>query len=147
MYRSSWVVFSHDHHGGGADHLLLDLWTGLFSIWRMYRSSTHPVVSVDASGLFLTDMNQDGALTSLEESAQKMLAETVCFHVEDFGKAGSLLQSLKQRGKKWCQNLFFDKHKRLFPLNIFAALCHPCAFLFSPINSKHLQRLVYDRRL
>lgn len=40
------------------------------------------------------------SLQDLKESAQKMLAEAVCLHVEDFGEAGSFLQSLKQKGNE-----------------------------------------------
>jgi len=51
------------------------------------------------SWVVLIDLSLDGASPRLEEeSAQYMLAETVCFHVEDFGETGSLLQSLREGG-------------------------------------------------
>lgn len=71
-----------------------------------WRSSVVSVGAADAfnpmewaqnSWVFLIDWSQDGASPRLDESAQKMLAEAVCFHVEDFGEAGSLLQSLKEK--------------------------------------------------
>lgn len=72
------------------------------------------------SCVFLIDWNQDGASPRLEESAQKMLAETVRFHMEDFREAGSLLQSLKQKGKRGYQNLIFSKATTMsFFLNIW----------------------------
>lgn len=49
------------------------------------------------SCVFLIDWNPDGASPRLQDSAQKTLAEAVRFHMEDFGEAGSLLQSLKKK--------------------------------------------------
>lgn len=60
----------------------------------------NPVEGAQNSWVFLIDWSQDGTSPRLEESAQKMLAETVCFHVEDFGEARSLLQSLDEKGRK-----------------------------------------------
>lgn len=77
--------------------------------WSSWRSSVISVGATDISNpmecaqnswVFLIDWSQDGTSPKLEESAQKMLAETVCLHMEDFGEARSLLQSLKERSRK-----------------------------------------------
>lgn len=84
---------------------------GLGSSWRSSVVSVgaadvfNPIEWAQNSWVLLIDWSQDGASPRLEESAQKTLAETVCFHVEDFGEAGSLLQSLKQKGRKGDQSL------------------------------------------
>ena len=86
------------------------------------QSFVVPVSATDAlnptewaqnSCVFQTDWNQDGTSPRLKKAAQKVLAETVRFHVEDFGEAGSLFQSLKQGDKKGCQKHIFSK-KRIF---------------------------------
>lgn len=84
------------------------------------------------SWVFLIDWSQDGASPRLEESAQKTLAEAVCFHVEDFGEAGSLLQSLKQKGREGDQSLVLSKETSLIFVYTSRRL-H--AFMFSTINS------------
>lgn len=105
------------------------------------------------SCVFLIDWNQDGASPRLKESAQKMLAETVRFHMEDFGEAGSLLQSLKQKGKRGYQNLIFSKATTMSFFSKYLAVkcsispCHLHAFMFSSIYSKCVQGLMYDRKL
>lgn len=53
------------------------------------------------------------SLQDSKESAQKMLAETVCFHVEDLGEARSLLQSLKQKGKGRDVRISFSQRQSL----------------------------------
>lgn len=65
----------------------------------------NPIEWAQNSCLFLIDWSQDGTSPRLEESAQKMLAETVCFHMEDFGEARSLLESLKEKAGKEYLNL------------------------------------------
>lgn len=74
--------------------------------------------------------SQGGASPRLEESAQMMLAETVCFNVENFGEAGSLSQSLKEKERniriKFYQsqllhNFFFLNSN--CPTVVFTPLC------------------------
>lgn len=98
-------------------------WWYLYAHWALYPCSSQqsfvvPVSATDAlnptewaqnSCVFQTDWNLDGTSPRLKEAAQKVLAETVRFHVEDFGEAGSLFQSLKQGDKKGCQKHIFSK--------------------------------------
>ena len=62
-----------------------------------------------------------------EESEQKTLAETVCFDVEDFGEARSLLQSLKHkegRNSKKSKSHFIKSFNCFFFLAILISLSH-----------------------
>lgn len=79
----------------------------------------------------------NGASQRLEESAQKMLAETVCFHVEDFGEARSFLQSLKEKDGGASESHFykdnlcmsFSKYLKVYFLSFYILLLAVCIWM------------------
>lgn len=118
--QASRLIRSDNQPGGRLDSLFLEKWKDCF-LWRLFKWSVHidlwtlatfsciccccrctqpHYVGVLYSCILLIDWNQDGASPRLVERAQKLLAETVCLDVEDFGEAGSLLQGLKPKKKK-----------------------------------------------
>lgn len=94
----------------------------------------NPIEWVQNSWVLLIDWSQDGASPRLGESAQKMLAETVCFHMKDFGEARSFLQSLKQKGRQWIRILISQGQILFFFFSLGSPnasfpCCHHALFL------------------
>lgn len=69
----------------------------------------------------------------------KLLAETVCFHMEDFGKAGSLLQSLEEKDKRGTVGFNFPWRPNILLCSFHFLL----AFFFLSISNK---RVTLDKK-
>lgn len=133
--QASQLICSDNQPGGRLDSLFLEKWKDC-SLWRLFKWSVHidlwtlatfsciccccrctqpHYVGILYSCMLLIDWNQDGASPRLAERAQKLLAETVCLDVEDFGEAGSLLQGLKpKKAKKGSSN-----PRKAIAMNVF----------------------------